>query len=60
LIWGRKNFLHHESSLCCGGENWKVLESQRMAIYFAFSVIFHWKVGTIRTTREEKEAKRKG
>lgn len=40
LIQGRNDFQPHESSLCSGGENWKVLESRRMAIHFAFLPFF--------------------
>lgn len=54
-IQGRKDFKAHDSFLCSGGENWIVVESKRMAIYFTFYPFFTGKLAL----QEEREGRGK-
>lgn len=51
-IQGRKDFKAHDIFLCYGGENWIVVESKRMAIYFAFYPFFTGRLA-LQEEREE-------
>lgn len=39
-IQDRRDFKPHDSSFCSGGENWIVVESKRIAVYFTFYPFF--------------------